>query len=85
MQIDGLLQRNFVELNIEVFRFSRLHAQLMLAIPGLCHVDRAGLENTTALTGFRLKLFVNLDGVILKFRNVVIVMQTVDTGSGMPG
>ena len=85
MHAFGLGARQFVELDLEILRLGRLHAQLMFAIGGLREIQRARLKNAAVLSGFALEVFVELHRVILQPRDIVVIVQSVNTGCRMPG
>ena len=57
----------------------------MLAVLGLGHVKGTGLKNAATLAGLLFQFPVQLHGVVLELRDVVVVVQPVEIGSRVPG
>ena len=85
MKLLGLGDGDLVEVDLEVLGLGRLQAELVLAIRRLRHVEGARLEDTAALPCLLLQLGVELHGVVLQLGDVVVVVEPVDAGGGVPG
>lgn len=74
-----------MKLNIKVTRLGCLNSQLMFAVTCLRKIERPWLEYAATLSGFFFKILVQLHRVILQSRDIVVVVQAVNTSGGMPG
>ena len=85
MQAFGLIPADLMEIHAIKLGLGRLQAQLMFALFGLGEIERSGLEDTAALPGFGLELFVEVHRVVLDAADIGAVMQPVNIRGRMPG
>ena len=77
--------RDLAHVNVEGARHRRLAVELVLALLGQCHRDRADLAHAGGNTGLFLKSDVEVGRIFRQPRHVLRAAQLADQAGGMPG